>query len=193
MTARAQTAPARALTARLLTAAAVAGAGLALVACGGSRAPARAAAAEATTEQKAEVKFQDFARCLREHGIEAEADGHGIKVNGRGEAAMLAAEKACAKFRPPPQRGPDRMSAQEKVDIEEALQRFARCMREHGVQVEVDAPGGRPQINIHGTPSGPNPESPAFQAAQKACSKLLPGGGPGAPQGPGASAPAGAG
>jgi hypothetical protein len=187
VTARAQT---PALSARLLAAAAVAGAGVALVACGGSHAPAPAA----TAEQKAEVKFQDFARCLREHGIEAEADGHGIKVNGHSEAAMLAAEKSCAKFRPPAQGGPDRMSARERVDTEEKLQRFARCMREHGVQVEVDAPGGRPQINIHATAGGPNPESPAFQAAQKACSKLLPGGGPaGARQGPGASSPAGVG
>ncbi len=135
------------------------------------------------------MKFQDFARCLREHGIEAEADGHGIKVNGRSEAAMKAAEKACAKFRPPEQRGPDRMSAQERVAIQEKLQAFAKCMREHGVQLEVSAPGGRPQINIHATPGGPNPESPSFQAAQKTCSKLLPGGGPGggAPSAPGGS------
>jgi hypothetical protein len=182
-----QTGRRRAQARRGLAAAAAATAGLVLLACGSSNPPARATASEQSAEQKAEVKFQDYARCLREHGIEAEAGSHGIKVNGRSEAAMKAAEQACAKFRPPAQRGPDRMSAQERVDIEEGLQRFAKCMREHGVQVEVDAPGGRPQINIHATPSGPNPESPAFQAAQKTCSKLLPGGGPGG----GAAAPAG--
>ncbi|HXB15759.1 MAG TPA: hypothetical protein VNV44_08440 [Solirubrobacteraceae bacterium] len=172
---------------RMLAVAVAVTASLALLACGGSSSPSsspvRAAAAERAAEQTSEVKFQDFARCLREHGIQAEAGTHGIKVDGGSEAAMHAAEKACARFRPPAQSGPNRMSAQERVAIEEKLQRFAKCMREHGVQVEVSAPGGRPQMNIHATPggSGPNPESPAFKAAQKTCSKLLPvgpGGGP---------------
>ncbi len=177
----------------MLAVAAVASAAPTLLACGGSSSPssspARAAAAERAAEQTSEVKFQDFAKCLREHGIQAEADSHGIKVNGNSEAAMKSAEAACARFRPPAQSGPNRMSAQERVDLEEKLQRFAKCMRERGVHVEVSAPGGRPQINIHATPggSGPNPESPAFKAAQKTCSKLLPIGPGGGPSPAGAS------
>jgi hypothetical protein len=165
------------------------GAALAALACGSSNPRARASASEANAEQRSEVQFEDYARCLREHGVEAEAGSHGIKVNGPSEVMMKAAEKACARYRPPEQRGADRMSAQERVQIEEKLQRFARCMRGHGVQIEVAAPGGRPQINIHATAGAPNPESPAFRAAQKACRQLLPGGGPGG----GASSPAGGG
>jgi hypothetical protein len=175
------TRPARALAA----AAIVSAAALALAACGSSKAPARAVASERAAEQTAEVKFQDYAKCLREHGIEAEAGTHGIKVRGGSEAAMKAAEAACVKFRPPEQRGPNRMSAQERVAIEEKLQRFAKCMREHGIKVEVAAPNGQPMINIHGTPgAGPNPDSPAFKGAQQTCSKLLPGGGAGGAGGP---------
>jgi hypothetical protein len=53
-------------------------------------------------------------------------------------------------------------------------------MREHGIKVEASANGGAIRIGIHGRRGAgePNPESPAFQQAQAACQKLLPGGGP---------------
>jgi hypothetical protein len=58
---------------------------------------------------------------------------------------------------------------------------FSQCMRTHGVSNFPDpSPGGGIHIAIG---SGLNPFSPAFKAAQSACGKLLPGGGPGA-QGP---------
>jgi len=180
---------ARALLARALGLAAAAAASATLLACGGSNAPARAPAAEQRAERKAETDFEDFARCLREHGVEAEAQsrpggGHGLKIAGGEPAQMQAAEKACARFRPPEQNGPSRFSPQERVELEEKLQRFAKCMRAHGIEVEASAAGGRPQINIHGT--APKPASPAFQAAQKACQGLLPGGGPPNAPAPGA-------
>jgi hypothetical protein len=54
---------------------------------------------------------------------------------------------------------------------------FARCMRAQGVPNFPD-PSASGGINI--TPgSGLDPQSPAFRGAQKACGKLLPGGGPG--------------
>ena len=55
--------------------------------------------------------------------------------------------------------------------------KFAKCMREHGINVACLDAGGGVQIGIHGqarATAGPNPESPAFQAAQKACQGLLP-------------------
>jgi hypothetical protein len=51
---------------------------------------------------------------------------------------------------------------------------YSKCMRANGVTDFPDPTGNG--INIGGT--GINPRSPAFQTAQKACSKLLPGGGP---------------
>jgi hypothetical protein len=54
--------------------------------------------------------------------------------------------------------------------------RFAECMRANGVPNFPDpGSGGGIQIPVG---SGINPQSPAFQAAQKTCFKLLPGGGP---------------
>jgi hypothetical protein len=61
--------------------------------------------------------------------------------------------------------------------------KFADCMRSHGVPNFPD-PSASGGIHISSS-SGINLQSPAFQSAQNACSKLLPGGGPG---GPGVSA-----
>jgi hypothetical protein len=167
-------------------------ASLILAACGGSSPGSSAAEQEQSREQKAETRFADFAKCLREHGVNAEAvshpgGGHGLKVSpgtaGASPAAMEAAEKACARYRPAPQKV--NLSPQQKVEREEAVRKFAKCMREHGVKVEASTQGGGIQIRIHahpGSEGAPNPESPAFQTAQKDCSGLLPGGGPkGAP------------
>jgi hypothetical protein len=176
-------------------------AALTLAACGGSESPANAAAGERAQEQSAEVRFQDFAKCLREHGVNAEAishpgSGHGLKVGpgSSGPAGMEAAEKACARYRPAPKAV--NLSPQQRVEREEAVQKFARCMREHGIKVQATAKGGGVQIAIHakaGGNEGPDPESPAFRQAQATCQKLLPGGGPGGgPKGgPKSFAPAG--
>lgn len=159
-----------------------------LAACGGSTPASNAADKEQSQEQKAETKFAEFAKCMREHGVHAEAishpgGGHGLKVSpgqaGGGPAAMEAAEKACVRYRPEPKTV--NLSPQQKVEHEEAVQKFAKCMREHGIKVEASAQGGGIQIRIHSHPGAegaPNPESPAFQSAQKDCQGLLPGGPP---------------
>jgi hypothetical protein len=170
-----------------LTVLCIAAASLLLAACGGSS-PTNAASTERSEEQKAETKFADFAKCLREHGVNAEAishpgGGHGLKVSpgtagggaGGGPRTMEAAEKACARYRPEPQKV--NLSPQQKVEQEEAVQKFAKCMRAHGIKVEASTRGGGVQIGIHvraGQAGAPNPESPAFQEAQSKCQGLLP-------------------
>jgi len=159
-------------------------ASLLLAACGSSSPPAASAAA---TEAQAEVKFADFARCLREHGINAETatlpgGGRGLKVKGttgngpstvKGPAAMEAAQKACKKYQPEEQKV--NLSPQEKVQRAEAVEKFAKCMREHGIALQASTAEGGIAIHIHGGPGGgPNPESPAFQKAQSSCQGLLP-------------------
>jgi hypothetical protein len=161
----------------LLTVLCVTSASLLLAACGGSSSSPTSSAAK---EQQAEVKFADFARCLREHGVHAETatgpggEGHGLKINGAGgPAKMEAAQKACKKYQPEPQKL--NLSPQEKVERAEAVERFAKCMREHGIEVHASSSEGRIAIQIHGNPgAGPNPESPAFQKAQSSCQGLLP-------------------
>src|SRR5271170_7512544 len=94
-----------------LTVLCVAAASLLLAACGGSSPSSTSSAAK---EQQAEVKFADFAKCLREHGIEATAaagpggEGQGLRIKGAngaaGPAKMEAAQNACKKYQPEPQK-----------------------------------------------------------------------------------------
>jgi hypothetical protein len=169
--------PRRRLSSRWLALASLALPALALSACGGSSSSPTSSAA---SEQQAEVKFADFAKCLREHGVNATAstgpggEGHALRVKGAGgRANMEAAQKACKKYQPEQQKLS--LSPQEKVEHAEAVEKFAKCMREHGIEVHASSSEGRISIQIHGKPgAGPNPESPAFQKAQQSCQPLLP-------------------
>jgi hypothetical protein len=132
-----------------------------------------------------------FARCMREHGIENFPDpnvaGGGAKFTFRSKGpgqggpslqTMQAAQSACRHFRAADL---PKLTPQEKVAREEQVRKFAKCMREHGVDVQASTAEGGMLMKIQAgkASGGPNPESPAFQAAQKACQGLLPGKGPG--------------
>lgn len=155
---------------------------VALAACGG-KSSTNAAASEQASERDAEARFAKFAKCLREHGVHASVspaagEGVGLKVQGKegavGPQSMEAAQRACKQFQPPEKKV--HVSPQEQVAHEEAVRKFATCMRGHGIDVHASAAGGGIQIGIRAKPGGggPNPESPAFQAAQKSCQTLLP-------------------
>lgn len=80
-------------------------------------------------------------------------------------AACVAAVAACGSSVPAPSAS----------SIARSELRVSECMRSHGVTSFPDpGPGGG--FNLNGT--GINPFSPAFEAAQAVCNKLLPGGGP---------------
>ena len=60
---------------------------------------------------------------------------------------------------------------------EEKLLQFARCMREHGIDMPDPQPGGGMIFNEEQGDGGPNidPNDADFQAAQEACGEFLPG------------------
>jgi hypothetical protein len=180
------TPPARAATARILIpAAAIALATALLLAACGSSSPSGTSAAGGRADQALA-----FSRCMREHGVK---NFPNPEVGPNGEVKMFfrqqvgpgnispqtleAAQNACKHFQAALT---PKLSPQEKVQREEAVLKFARCMREHGVDLHPSATGGAVRILVHPGQGGlPNPESPAFQAAQKACQGLLPGKGAG--------------
>jgi len=166
-------------------------ASLALAACGGSSSSGKPAAATGADNAL------KFSQCMREHGVKnfpnpeiisggrvhlsVKSGGpNGINVSPQ---TMEAAQNAFKHFQATSE---PNQTSQEKVAREEAVLKFAKCMREHGVNIHASTAGGNIQMRIgsghEGGERGPNPESPAFQAAQKACQGLLPfkGGGPGA-------------
>ena len=177
-----------ALAAKLLGIAGALAACALLAACGGSSASDPAS----STASRYEAALK-FSKCMREHGIKDFPDpetfeGHvqlrvhsgagGVEASPR---VMEGAQKACQHYQ---EAMAPKLTPQEKVQREEAVQKFARCMREHGIHVETPSSGGAIAIKVHqssrqgGGEGGPNPESPGFQKAQEACFKLLPGGGP---------------
>jgi hypothetical protein len=159
----------------LLAAACGTAAILALAACAGSTPKA-----PATQEKENEEKLVKFARCLRDHGVNVSIPTESGRGGLRGQRDQPAGDGS----------GPKRLQALPafgageepdpagKVAREEAVLKFAKCMREHGITVHVSAAGGGGTIQLQcegsGAERGPNPESPAFQAAQKACQGLFP-------------------
>jgi len=154
-------------------------AALLLAACGGSSASPKPSSASAADNAL------KFSRCMREHGVKnfpnPETTSNGatklqFKAEGTSPKTMEAAQQACRKFQEEGGEGPE-LSPQQKVEQEEAVQKFAKCMREHGIEVEASTSGGGVQVKIEGGPGagGPNPRSPAFQEAQEACQGLMPG------------------
>jgi hypothetical protein len=157
----------------------VAAAGLAVLtaACGGS---GGSPIASATTAKPATYQQEiAYAQCIRSHGAPEFPDPvqdqfgswvflstPGSGVNGPG---VPAAENACKKLAPP-QVG---LTPQElQVVLAEAL-KHTSCMRAHGITNFPDpvTDDGGISISLHGL----DPNSPQFQAAQKACQQYQPG------------------
>jgi hypothetical protein len=124
-----------------------------------------------------------FAECLRSHGL---PDFPGPSSNGTfhissssgavpGSPEFQAALNACRKFMPNGGAAPS--PAQQAKMLAQALQ-YSECMRSHGITDFPDphSSNGRVGFSINaGAGSDLDPNAPQFQAAQKACQKLLPG------------------
>jgi hypothetical protein len=152
-------------------------ASLGLAACGGG-------ASKSNVSQENDQRLVKFAKCMREHGVKVSTPtgSSGMLRIGSGDKPgnihqLEAAQQACKRYQP--KATAQNLSPQEKVEREEQVLKFAKCMREHGIDVHASTAGGGAQIKIQsragtGGSRGPNPESPAFQAAQKGCQGLLP-------------------
>ena len=163
---------------------------LALAACGGSG--SGDPGGEAASRQAAEQKAIKFAKCLREHGLDAETGtgpkgrGFSLKINAggphtggpagesaKGESAksggpppqVQGAMIACKQYRPEPKL--QELSPAEKAKAAKKALEFARCMRSHGVDVPDPGPSGVLELN------DVNPQSSTFESAQNACQHLM--------------------
>ena len=156
----------------------------------------------------------DYTRCLRKHGVQvsdpsfgsngpsgnggmsAGAAGGGggavianpagsISLPNPNDPAFKAADKACQPILRRGQQNLPQPSPEEQAKARDHALAFAKCMREHGIDMPDPTFDSEGHIAISvpgpkgGDPTGPMPQE--FQDAQKACQKLmdLPGGGPG--------------
>jgi hypothetical protein len=176
------------------------GAALALGACGSSDDGGKPASS-ANRQDKAFEGALKFSKCMREHGIDMpdpqRVGTGGIKLSGGkvnfNDPKMKSAQSACQKYMQIG--GGETIDPAKRAKLQEAALSYARCMRGQGVDMPDPklagnggltfqaGPGSGPKSNSStGKGLGVNPDSPKFQAADKACKHFL-----GDREGPGAS------
>ncbi|MBP2707437.1 hypothetical protein JOL79_26995 [Microbispora sp. RL4-1S] len=109
-----------------------------------------------------------YASCLRDHGLTVVQNDNELSVRGSDPETGRKAEEACKRYAPVL----PGLSADEKKKMLDRALRYAACVRKHGMDMpdpQLDSRGG---VRIT-APDGVGKDSPAFQAAQKACQALL--------------------
>jgi hypothetical protein len=161
---------------------------LGVAACGSST-PNAGGSTSAQSDPARAAQALAFAKCMRSHGVSNFPDPtggelrlqvqktpnstsvNGVEVNG---PAFQSAMQACRSHLP----NGGHPSAAQTAKVKAQALAMSRCMRSHGVPNFPDpqfqaGPGGGVGIRIGGPGSGINPNSPAFQAAQKACGHIF--------------------
>jgi hypothetical protein len=113
---------------------------------------------------------RNYGRCMRQHGIElpdpqVDADG-GLDMEiprsvNRDAPKFKAADQACGRYLPPRENAPPNPQQRQQALA------FARCMRQHGINLPD------PQLSGNGItqqlPRGLDPDDPRLSAAEHAC------------------------
>jgi hypothetical protein len=129
-----------------------------------------------------------LAACMRSHGVPNFPD-----PNARGVISSSNLDPSSPQFQQAMQACQKDLphggapSPAEQAQMRQQALAFSACMRKHGVPNFPDpqfSSGGSVTMKI-GSSSGIDPQSPQFQAAQKACQSLLPGKAGAAPPGGG--------
>ena len=126
----------------------------------------------AATPQKRRQAELEFARCMREHGVDMPDPVNGQFRLRVGKGDQRKAEEAQRACRPILRNVAPRMSEEQQAKMRDAALAFARCMREHGVDMpdpQFPAGGGMTMR----MPEGSSPDDPKVQEAQKACAPIL--------------------
>jgi hypothetical protein len=122
---------------------------------------------------------------MRSHGVPNFPDpkvsaGGGMSLSLDGSSGLnpdspqfKAAQKSCEKLLPNGGKPDPAMQAK----AQKQMLKFSACMRSHGLANFPDPvfSNGGARVSLGGKGSGLNPNSPVFQAAQKACQSEMPG------------------
>ena len=151
---------------------------LALVACGGGEEASDAS--DGISVSDVEDAGLDYARCMREHGVDVPDPQPGagglrsmLTDGDRNDPRFREAESECRKHL---QDLVAQIDEDQRREFEEARLEFARCMREKGFDVpdprSGQASGGSGQ---EGALGGLDLDDPRVQEAMEACSERGPG------------------
>jgi hypothetical protein len=180
---------------RMLGLAAVIGLSLMASACGGGSSGANVAQVDTNDGAKSSGSSSGsssgkpdptaYSGCMRSHGVpnfpDPDSKGRikitsGVAANGQKTGVDVhspqfdRARKACDNLLP----NGGRPTAAEQQQEQQQMLKFAQCMRSHGVPKFPDPKAGG-ALSV-GTKVDIDMNTPRFQAAQKTCQKLVPGG-----------------
>jgi hypothetical protein len=172
-----------------------------VAACGSSGSSSSTTAASASTGTQSQARL-DLAKCFRAHGLNVPdpSSGGGAAGGGGGgggiirslqnypQAQVNAARQACQTYfaKAFPRLN---LSPTQRAQVQQQLVKFAQCMRSHGVNVPDPTFNGGGGFGFQRAFRSVDRNSPAFQAANKACASVRPRFGPGGGGGGGAGAP----
>jgi hypothetical protein len=128
-------------------------------------------APRAASRDEQEQAGLDYARCMREHGVDFPDPVNGrfqLRVRPGGQQKLQEAEEACRGIL---QKVAPKLSEEEEAEVREAALAFARCMREHGV--DMPDPEFRPGGGVLQKADKGMVRDPDFEEAQKACEPIL--------------------
>ncbi|POM24659.1 hypothetical protein BTM25_32930 [Actinomadura rubteroloni] len=119
----------------------------------------------------------EFARCMRRNGVPDFKDpdasgGVGITRDQAQSPVFKAADKACHKYVGAPPGGGQQPHMENPWPAAQQL-KYAQCMRTHGFPQFPD-PSGNGEPPMIDKNMGIDPDSPTFQAADKACAAFRP-------------------
>jgi hypothetical protein len=133
-----------------------------LAACGGGGSGSDGGKASGVAGE--EEAALEFAECMRSHGVEVEdpKPGQGLIVADEGDPATKRALSACdGKLGDAGQE----LDAEEGEEFKEGWLAFAKCVREHGVDMADPEFLGPGKVHLDRQAA----ESPAFESAREAC------------------------
>jgi hypothetical protein len=118
-----------------------------------------------------------YVKCMRKHGVDMpdpDTNG-GIRLTvhpGDNPAKVDKAQKAC---QPLLAKAAPKLTAEQQTAMQDAALAFAKCMREHGVDMPdpTFGEGGIIMQKRSKGDSGPDLDDPKFKAAQKACMPIV--------------------
>jgi hypothetical protein len=118
----------------------------------------------------------EYAKCMREHGVDMPDPGPNGELQlqvgpGDNRKKVEEAQRACQDIledaRP-------KLSEEQQSILQDALLAFAKCMREHGVDMPDPQFGeGGMVIQRDEGRGGVNPDDPKFQTAAEACEPIM--------------------
>jgi hypothetical protein len=111
---------------------------------------------------------------MREHGVDMEDPGAGgelrLEIRPGNRKKVEAAQKACEGLL---ENARPKLSEEQQAEMQEAMLAFAKCMRQHGIDMPDPKFGEDGMMSQQVGKGDVNPDDPRFKEAAKACEPIV--------------------